>query len=210
MEEEEVRRQSWDTCPDNYRTVVDENGERIKRPAFKALMKSLADGTFRGIGPSVPPEALQASEISALPPTTGQQKASKPEKEIPQEEHMTKEKPGMSSGVPGRKIATGQLTQHVIRTPIMLPANSNFVRPSATTALQTAKSNPRQNHLASPLNSGTRTTMFDTTMALAPRENGNENRRPSHMSASSPSAPTIRFDAPIEAYERWAAQNFRG
>jgi hypothetical protein len=204
--EEEVKRQTWDTCPNNWGTLVDENGERIKRPAYKALMKKLAEGNFPGVDPAAPPKVPQPSKINALPPTPGQHKVSKPEEEASKEERLGKGQ--FSMGIVATR-RTQQLAQHTSRTPSMVPANSKYGRSSSATALQSTN-NRAQHKSASPATYNTRAAMAPMTMAVVQREPMIENTRPGQTVVAAPRAPTIRFDAPIEAFERWAAQNFRG
>jgi hypothetical protein len=207
VEEEEVKRQTWDTCPNNWGTLVDENGERIKRPAYKALMKKLAEGNFPDVDPTAAPKIPAPSKMFAPPPPNSQRKVSCPETEASKEARAVKGDSGMGFADTRR---TEQLAQSTNRVPSMAPANSNFRRPSAGTLHQATTNNRTQHNTASPATYNTRISQTGMSIAVVQQEPMIENTRPGQMVVAAPRAPTIRFDAPIEAFEQWAAQNFRG
>lgn len=192
--DDEVNRKGWDTCPDNWKTDVDENGKRIHRPAFRALLKKLAAGTFPGIDPAAAQQVLQPSKV-------------------PKSEGQAWKQEGVMEGQPSMAVVAQrptQLPQPTARLPSMVPAISNSSRPSTASALRATSSSFVPRNPASSAINNTRHAQTGMSMAVVQQQPMTENIRPVQMATAAPSLPTIRFDATIEDYERWGAENFKG
>jgi hypothetical protein len=206
------QQQSWDTCPDNWKTVVDENGERVKRPALKALMEQIHKGTFRGVYSStnVFQERAPAAVLNQGSPnaTKSERIASSKEKGAMEAAEKEKENARVeNTGLHTRPADWAAYANRSHQTQYATPASS--VVPTSAVAVRTSVVQRRVNHSvqttssAAPGTSRVQNHPVDMSMAVVRR---GDNR---FSGPVSPVFPVLQGDDPLEAFEVWAAQNFR-